>query len=542
LAFGKAKLALIVLVLLALALSACGRFRNNERDENGESTDVIIDVTETPEEPEEIDIGALPFELTIHFNSGLGIFDASLPQWQLVSELTNVHFTGTANPNITCPDEAFADEASQGFQSYLYGGISFAEHFIQYGMYGYFLSLNELIENYAPNISELFESFPDFRIASTAPDGNIYFLPVFASEGVLDLSFTWFIRNDWLDLLHLSTPTTVQELENVLIAFRDQMPGILGVTEVVPLVYGSWLNAMRLTNLWGSRAFGNSDYNVRVAPRENSDELFHTWTDPQFKSALIQISRWFEMGLIDRNLFNRGLGARFELLSQNLAGAVFDCPISTEVLNEIFKETIDGYNLARIWHPFSDDSLPEHRLSNILSQSWAISANNPDPTSTIRLIDFLYGRQGSTILSLADGDFNVDSHQQTALQGSNVFLPFANPLADEAAFIGARRIIHHSQISFDEEGTAVHETIASHGPIARQLPTMNFTPQERETIYKIESELNVFLDAEIQAMIIGGRALIESRWDYFLEEANDLGLEELVATYQQAFDRSMSFN
>ena len=45
---------------------------------------------------------------------------------------------------------------------------------LKYGKQGVLLPLNDLIDQYAPNIKAAMENDPDFKAFNTAPDGNIY--------------------------------------------------------------------------------------------------------------------------------------------------------------------------------------------------------------------------------------------------------------------------------------------------------------------------------------------------------------------------------
>lgn len=88
---------------------------------------------------------------------------------------------------------------------------------------GLFLTLEDKIEEYAPNVYALYEEGVDgWRDFLTFPDGHIYSMmgntlvsPNNAIQG------TMWINQTWLDQLKLEIPTTMEELENVLAAFRD---------------------------------------------------------------------------------------------------------------------------------------------------------------------------------------------------------------------------------------------------------------------------------------------------------------------------------
>src|SRR5690625_1392684 len=62
---------------------------------------------------------------------------------------------------------------------------------------------NDLIEEFAPNLKEIFKENPEVRKAITHPDGNIYALPTLDDPDFLAIRVSanpWF-REDWLDEL-----------------------------------------------------------------------------------------------------------------------------------------------------------------------------------------------------------------------------------------------------------------------------------------------------------------------------------------------------
>ena len=86
------------------------------------------------------------------------------------------------------------------------------------GRDGGLIPLNDLIEEHAPNIKKVMEEDDRYRQSATSLDGNIYYLP--KNQELLSAEY-WWIREDWLNNLGLEVPTTVDELHDVLYAFRN---------------------------------------------------------------------------------------------------------------------------------------------------------------------------------------------------------------------------------------------------------------------------------------------------------------------------------
>ena len=90
----------------------------------------------------------------------------------------------------------------------------------------FFHSLENLIDKYMPNLQAVFEKYPEYRTMCTAPDGHIYSFPWIeqlgsGKEAIQAIGDIPYINKKWLDYLGLEIPTTTDELEQVLIQFRD---------------------------------------------------------------------------------------------------------------------------------------------------------------------------------------------------------------------------------------------------------------------------------------------------------------------------------
>lgn len=83
---------------------------------------------------------------------------------------------------------------------------------------------DEMISTYAPNVLATYESsVPGWRQFLTYPDGNIYGLMGSILSSYNDsINGTMWINSDWLKAVGKEVPTTIEELYDVLVAFRDE--------------------------------------------------------------------------------------------------------------------------------------------------------------------------------------------------------------------------------------------------------------------------------------------------------------------------------
>ncbi|WP_438347633.1 extracellular solute-binding protein [Paenibacillus sp. FA6] len=120
-------------------------------------------------------------------------------------------------------------------------------------------------------------------------DGKTYAIPVLGDGN--KATDNVYIRKDWLDKLKLEVPTTLEELEKVSTAFRDQDPDGNGKNDTYGLV--AYDNMMGWSFLYG--AFG-------VIPGyylEKDGKLVPADTQPEMKEALAYINKLYTSKLLD---------------------------------------------------------------------------------------------------------------------------------------------------------------------------------------------------------------------------------------------------
>nr|WP_314843448.1 extracellular solute-binding protein [uncultured Microbacterium sp.] len=106
---------------------------------------------------------------------------------------------------------------------------------LKYGQQGVLMPLEDLIDEYAPNLKERFEEKPDWEQSMTAPDGHIYAVTQWSECFHCSYPSKLWMNTTWLDNLGLEQPTNTEELREVLRAFKNDDPNGNGIADEVPL-------------------------------------------------------------------------------------------------------------------------------------------------------------------------------------------------------------------------------------------------------------------------------------------------------------------
>ena len=136
-----------------------------------------------------------------------------------------------------------------------------------------FLPLNDLMAEYCPNVLETYAQIDGWEQYLTYPDGNIYGMAAFIWEDVNESvgSLPW-INQVWLDKIGADMPTTLDELYDVLVAFRDNdMDGDGDPTNEIPLNFcdAYYGGIIKFAYPWGITGYYNIE-DGKVVPTLNT--------------------------------------------------------------------------------------------------------------------------------------------------------------------------------------------------------------------------------------------------------------------------------
>ena len=167
-----------------------------------------------------------------------------------------------------------------------------------------FLPLNDLIDQYAPNITAFYDEHPELKVAGMMEDGNLYSLPTFQQQGYYTHNNRYAINQDWLDAVGMDIPTTQDDLFDVLMAFKEQDPNGNGEADEIPYsMQGSTATALD-ANSYGMNFLMNSCgiHSINYVQVDDGVVSFAP-TREEYRDFLEYANKLYVNGLIDPDGF-----------------------------------------------------------------------------------------------------------------------------------------------------------------------------------------------------------------------------------------------
>ncbi len=406
------------------------------------------------------------------------------------------------------------------------------------GMDGGVIPLEDLIAEHAPNIQKAFEEYPELLEASTASDGHIYQV---ASMKELKTAQTWVIRQDWLDILGLETPETVDDLYDVLYAFKYNDPNGNGEQDEQPFI--SRMKGADFTNTFLSLF----DSSLQLVVRDG--EVQYDPIEENFKYGMEQAIKWYDEGLIDQEIFTRGSEARNVMFGENKGGFICDWIPSTIQYNNSLAETVPGFNNVALAPPIDQNGNQKVKWVTAPYAGPAISTNCKDPVTAIKFIDFMYSDEGRMLDS-----FGIEGETYEIDADGNP--QFTDEVKNYEGGIGAGRKnlgmmarlgcidpieLEYASIFNDtaKEGIEMHLDNPQWYPEDEYLNyQFKYTAEESQEVATILSGLDAYVAEQTTSWILGNGDF-EAEYDAFIKEIESRGVDRLIEISQTAYDRAV---
>ena len=475
-------------------------------------------------------------EMTIFMHFYGTAFDDNWPVFQKAAEITGVKLHGTASAVQTESDQAFnsmlVEDPLPDIIHY------FGADLKQLGMDGGLIPLEDLIEKNAPNIKKFFEDCPQAKAAATASDGHIYYIP--GSLSGIDIgalpSQGWFIRQDWLDKLGLEAPKTVDEFYEVMKAFKTQDPNGNGLADEIPVFRRD-----------GSISFLFNLFGVNPGWYDIGGETHYGANEEGYKEAIKNISKWYQEGLIDKEIFTRGGQAREQLLSANLGGCTHDWFSSTGGYNDAYKDTVPGLDFEPFAPPadINGDVIEWHSRNVLHELGWGISKDNKDPENTMKYFDFWMSPEGQDLRS-----FGIEGVHYNVVDGKKVFTDkvlnasegVVNYLKSQGANleIGTIGNIEAEKAGMNEIALKGFEMYVDGGYVKQQYMKPQFTDEEQQVVNQYLPDIETYISEMQQNWIIGNRN-VDADWDTYLSTLKQMHLDDVIKVYSEAHKRELAY-
>ena len=404
-----------------------------------------------------------------------------------------------------------------------------------------FLDLTDLIEQYMPNLKVAMETIPAFRTIVTFPDGKIYSLPKNLPSRPKTCNQP-IINKKWLDNLSLKEPATIEELTDVLRAFKTQDANGNGDPDDEFPICGAKGLPMDLLN-----PFGITDLNGTHMMIQEEGSLVYYPVIESYKEGVKWLNSLYKEGIIDPESFTQDATMQDGKRKNESASLVgFDYAWTPDSL---FGQWSGEYiALAPITGPDGKKyaSGDENGISSIVRNEAEITKFCKQPEVAARWLDEFYtgeasiqnfwGAIGTVISENSDGTFTLNDPPEGISADSWYWDQSLRDFGPKYVSAEFQNKIKLSSTSGD--GLKMELSKLGDAYITSPYPNVMFTAEESEQLATLTTDINKYVETTRADWVTNGG--IDEGWDAYVQQLKDMGLDDMIQIYTDAYKRYIS--
>ncbi|MCI6885334.1 extracellular solute-binding protein [bacterium] len=403
---------------------------------------------------------------------------------------------------------------------------------------GNILALNDIIDQYCPNLKAYLEAHPDVDRQCKTDEGNYYMFPFVRGDDSLRVSTGLMIRQDWLNDLGLEMPTTIDEWHDVLTAFKTEK----GATAPFAFEY----TTPSLRNNWPFMSAYNTTAEFYVG---DDGKIHYGPAEENYKEFLATMNQWYKEGLLDPDMPTAQLDQVSAKMTSGASGASLGWIGSRMgVWTTAAKETDPNYDLEAAPVPTLNkgETAKMGPMDNVVVNNGgaAITTRCKDIEAAARLLDWAYSDEGHMYYN-----FGTEGESYTMENGEPVYtdLILNNPdgLPIAQAMSGYIRGNYNGPFVQDVRYAQQYYTMDCQKkaqatwtvPEASEhvLPPITPSSGESEEFSAIMNEINTYRDEMTLKFILGTESL--DNFDKFVDTMNQMNLKRAIEIENSALDR-----
>lgn len=446
----------------------------------------------------------------------------------------------------------------------IWNGLS-KEMLVQYMDQDIFLPVEDLIENYMPNLKAILDANPQYKASMVAPDGHIYGFPYIEEmDGLVLTPGPMLIYKPWLDQLGLEMPTNVEEFHNVLKAFKEA--GDLngnGIDDEIPYAlcfdsaetFGSCNTFHMLTGCFGQADSARGVQDDHLSPINGV--VTYTAVDEAYRETCKYFHELWTEGLLDPDSFSPEVSAGNPLYYDKLKGTdpiLGVCSVWTR------SDVISDEALRANYVPLPRLEGPAGKMGYVLNFSEmqyicnaVITVDCKYPELVAKWIDNCYDLYNSLFLNWGPLDvrYSWANEEHTLVDAISLdsmpaeysvwpewrvnITPLAGPCAlmtaiyDKITDTTTIDAVH--EYTYDQEVNGKREWLAE----MEAMPQGYLSVDEQNRAAQIQPQLENIVNQYTMSWVLDGGA--DEQWEEYKAALKAAGLDEFVAIYQGAYDR-----
>ncbi len=426
------------------------------------------------------------------------------------------------------------------------------------GKDGFFLDMNKY-KDLMPNLQAYAKENPAYLRYYQTEDGALYGLNSANTSYITRalLGYAW-LPKKWLKNVGMEVPNTVEELRQVLKAFKEKDANGNGdPNDEIPMSITFGVQCAQRAE-WGLKfAFGlySTACDYQLFADENGKVSIYETTDNYRKYMTYLNSLWAD-GLMDSTTFTQSSAEYRDKIATDRVGFAGDWAGLNFALGKTGESVWGDYEMLMTFESEVDKGR-HYALGDGLTGGvrYFISAKTQYPEAICRMTDYWftddgiilaqYGVEGESfdykpadefgVIVPSTKDYDIKLGKITNFLWTNLAAPQEQAImeADDATL---EKMWNNPSY---EHQTREWELLKNADKIHDTIPSLTYTESEAKERTSLQTDLNIYLQQMHTSFINGQVELTDKNWNDFQAKMNEMGLSRLLEIEQAAYDRLM---
>lgn len=396
------------------------------------------------------------------------------------------------------------------------------------------LDLSDKLDDWAPDYKNYMLQDEEVNLAVHTDAG---YVPSFCgiNDEARSVNGGLIIRTDYLDAVGMEMPTTYEELETVLTAFKDQLG--------VPSPY--WSNPS------GYVVESTAGYDLSPGFYVVDNEVKYGFYEDSFYDYLTMMNRWYETGLLYSDFAAQSADQQFppsDMVNNNEVGVWFN---SLNEMRSYSAETATDPNFAitGLPVPAGEKDAVTH-FSTITDKVDTrggnfISSNCKDVELAMAWCNYWYTERGTLLANYGiEGETwnynDAGEPEFTDMVVNNPDLAFDIAISVYCEFNGGGYYIMNAKTdsNYTEVQMEARKNWLTNSDTAYNYPGYASLNADESSVYGgLIGDINTYVEEMTLKYITGGEPLTEESFAAYQEALEGFGVQDCIDVYQSAYDR-----
>lgn len=386
------------------------------------------------------------------------------------------------------------------------------------GQDGALVNLNDHMDK-MPNMKAWLEDHPEEAEMLLTHDGKLFMTPSRGAYGTYN--GLWLHREDIFEKHNLEEPTTFDEFFDTLMTLKEIYPDsyplyVSGASELASLAY----------------SFGTS---IGTYYNRDAEEWRYGPSEDNFREAVEFLNKAYENKLIPQEYGNMDKDKKNELVTTNRTFVMFGYINNIQSYNDIGREANPDFSIGEFTPPGGAGHKGVHGREFAFHEGIALTTTSENKEAALKYIDAQYTEEVRDIVS-----WGKEGVTYEVVDGKKTYLPAVQSENNRSVNFGLRTA--GLQVWFDTEANVdlypedtkrAYEEAKDHYLPANPQPPL--TPEENDAITLKEQAIDKYIKENTSKFVIGRKPL--SEWDAYVQGLVELGMEDVIQVYEQAYDR-----